>query len=47
MASDAKSFISALGFATVDLLGCSLGGMVAQLLAAEHPKLRRQALAVR
>jgi pimeloyl-ACP methyl ester carboxylesterase len=39
MASDAKAFISALGFTTVDLLGFSLGGMIAQALAAEHPKL--------
>jgi pimeloyl-ACP methyl ester carboxylesterase len=46
MAIDAKSFISALGFATVDLLGYSLGGMVAQILAAEHPKLVRKVLLV-
>ena len=46
MAADAESFISALGFATVDLLGYSLGGMIAQILAAEHPKLVRKVLLV-
>jgi len=46
MAVDAGSFISALGFTTVDLLGYSLGGMIAQILAAEHPKLIRKVLLV-
>jgi pimeloyl-ACP methyl ester carboxylesterase len=46
MAADAESFISALGFTRVDLLGYSLGGMVAQILAAEHPKLVRKVLLV-
>lgn len=46
MASDAKAFISALGFTTVDLLGFSLGGMIAQVLASEHPKLVRKVLLV-
>ena len=46
MAADAGSFISALGFTTVDLLGYSLGGMIAQILAAEHPKLIRKVLLV-
>ena len=46
MAADAESFISALGFTTVDLLGYSLGGMIAQVLAAEHPKLVRKVLLV-
>jgi pimeloyl-ACP methyl ester carboxylesterase len=39
-------FISALGFARIDLLGFSLGGMIAQLLAAEHPALVRKVLLV-
>jgi pimeloyl-ACP methyl ester carboxylesterase len=30
----------------VDLLGFSLGGMIAQVLAAEHPKLVRKVLLV-
>jgi pimeloyl-ACP methyl ester carboxylesterase len=46
MATDAERFIAALGFPTVDLLGFSLGGMVAQTLAAEHPKLVRKLLLV-
>jgi pimeloyl-ACP methyl ester carboxylesterase len=46
MAIDAKSFISALGFGVVDLLGYSLGGMVAQVLAADHPKFVRKVLLV-
>jgi pimeloyl-ACP methyl ester carboxylesterase len=46
MAADAKSFISALGFIRVDLLGYSLGGMVAQVLAANHPDLIRKVLLV-
>ena len=46
MATDAQSFISALGFTKIDLLGYSLGGMVAQILAAEHRPLVRQVLLV-
>lgn len=46
MAADAESFVSALDITTVDLLGYSLGGMVAQVLAAEHPKLVRKLLLV-
>ena len=46
MAADAESFILALGFTNVDLLGYSLGGMLAQILAAERPKLVRKVLLV-
>ena len=46
MAADAEIFISALGFTKVDLLGYSLGGMIAQIMAAEHPKLFRKVLLV-
>jgi len=46
MAIDAQDFISALGFEKVDLLGYSLGGMVAQQLAADHPDLVRRILLV-
>jgi pimeloyl-ACP methyl ester carboxylesterase len=46
MAIDAKNFISGLGLATVDLLGYSLGGMIAQIMAAEHSKLVRRVLLV-
>lgn len=39
MAADAVIFIHALGYKKVDLLGYSLGGFVAQELAANHPDL--------
>ena len=42
MAADALGFIGALGFERVDLLGYSLGGMIAQVLAAKHPALVRR-----
>jgi pimeloyl-ACP methyl ester carboxylesterase len=37
MAADAIGFIKALGITKVNLLGFSLGGMAAQLIAAENP----------
>jgi pimeloyl-ACP methyl ester carboxylesterase len=42
MAADAETFIRGLGLAEVDLLGFSLGGMLAQVLAVEHPALIRR-----
>ena len=42
MARDAIAFIGALGFDQVDLLGFSLGGMVAQVIAEEEPQLVRK-----
>jgi len=39
MTSDAYAFIQALGFKKVDLLGFSMGGFIAQKLAAQHPDL--------
>jgi pimeloyl-ACP methyl ester carboxylesterase len=42
MARDAVSFIRALGFDQVDLLGFSLGGFVAQVIAQEEPQLVRK-----
>jgi pimeloyl-ACP methyl ester carboxylesterase len=42
MARDAVAFIQALGFEQVDLLGFSLGGMVAQVIAQEEPQLVRK-----
>lgn len=42
MAKDAVAFIQALGFDQVDLLGFSMGGFVAQVIAAEHPDLVRR-----
>jgi pimeloyl-ACP methyl ester carboxylesterase len=42
MATDAAHFISALDLKNVDLLGFSLGGLVAQQLAVDHPELVRK-----
>lgn len=42
MADDAYSFITALGFRTVDILSFSLGGMIAQALVLKHPELIRK-----
>ena len=41
MASDAVTFIRALGLQQVDLLGFSMGGMIAQLIAHHQPQLVR------
>src|SRR5512132_2960022 len=42
MASDAVTFIRALGFDQVDLFGFSMGGMIAQVIAQEEPRLVRR-----
>lgn len=42
MAHDAIAFIRALGFDQVDLLGFSLGGMIAQVMLHEEPQLFRK-----
>ena len=42
MARDAISFIRALGFDQVDLLGFSLGGMVSQVIVQQEPQLVRR-----
>jgi pimeloyl-ACP methyl ester carboxylesterase len=42
MAGDAVTFIRALGFDQVDLFGFSLGGMIAQVIAQEEPRLVRK-----
>ena len=42
MADDAYTFITALGFGTVDIFSFSLGGMVAQALVMKHPELVRK-----
>jgi len=46
MARDAVSFINLLGFSEVDLLGYSLGGCVAQQIAADHGGLVRKLILV-
>ena len=42
MAHDAVAFIRAVGFDQVDLLGFSMGGMIAQRIAADEPQLVRK-----
>ena len=46
MAKDAEDFIRALGLERIDLLGYSLGGMVAQQLVAVQPTLARRIILV-
>src|ERR1700748_444152 len=46
MAKDAVAFINLLGLSEVDLLGFSLGGCVAQQIAAEHDRLVRKLILV-
>jgi pimeloyl-ACP methyl ester carboxylesterase len=42
MAADAVAFIRVLGLTNVDLLGFSLGGFIAQVIAQRHPDLLRK-----
>ncbi|WP_405910075.1 MULTISPECIES: alpha/beta fold hydrolase [unclassified Streptomyces] len=42
MAGDAVAFVEALGLSTIDLLGFSLGGMVAQVIVQQRPDLVRR-----
>jgi pimeloyl-ACP methyl ester carboxylesterase len=44
MATDAVAFVTALKLDRADLLGYSLGGMVAQVIAAKHPELVRKVI---
>jgi len=44
MAGDAVAFVEALGLSTVDLLGFSLGGMVAQVIVQQRPDLVRRVI---
>jgi pimeloyl-ACP methyl ester carboxylesterase len=46
MAAHAIAFVNALGLEQVDILGFSLGGMVAQQVALERPSLVRKLLLV-
>jgi pimeloyl-ACP methyl ester carboxylesterase len=42
MATDAVTFIGALGLEQVDLFGFSMGGMIAQVIAQQQPQLVRK-----
>jgi pimeloyl-ACP methyl ester carboxylesterase len=46
MAANAAAFSRALGLAKMDVLGFSLGGLVAQMLAATEPALVRRVILV-
>jgi pimeloyl-ACP methyl ester carboxylesterase len=42
MAKDAIAFIDSLGFTQIDLVGFSMGGFIAQVIAKERPQLVRR-----
>ncbi|MFF0042703.1 alpha/beta fold hydrolase [Streptomyces mirabilis] len=44
MARDAVLFVRALGFDQVDLLGLSMGGFIAQVIAEQEPRLVRKVI---
>ena len=46
MAENAEAFIDALGLKKVDLLGFSIGGMVAQQITLDRPELIRKLILV-
>ena len=46
MAEDAIAFVKALGLAEIDVLGFSLGGLIAQTMAIAEPKLIRRVVLV-
>src|SRR6202040_4464796 len=46
MAKNAEAFIDALGLKQIDLLGFSLGGMVAQQITLDRPELIRKLILV-